>query len=226
MEIPEKVNLSQVVTERIKTHILEEGLKEGDKLPSEKQLIESLRVSRTVVREALKSLETVGLIKIKPGDGIYVDGASLKPVLDQVSFRWKREDRIIKELLQTRRILELGAVELAIELYDLRLIGEMDIWIREMEARIKKGELPIEEDLQFHRALFRSTGNETYCEFSEVLNNFFIKIRESHFGNVEDTKKSLEEHRNIVRYIREKNTESAKAEMERHLVPLKKYVGG
>jgi len=223
VDIPERVNLSQVVADRIKTYILENSLKAGDKLPSEKQLIETLGVSRTVVREALKSMETVGLIKIKAGGGIYVDGTSLKPVLEQVTFRWKHDGRKMKELLATRRILELGAVELAIERYDLESFDKMDYWNDEMEKAIRAGRLPMEEDYQFHRTLFRATGNETFCELSEVISDFFTSIRRLHFGKPEDSQQSLEEHRNIVRLIREKDAAGARAEMERHLTPLKRY---
>lgn len=224
MNIPEKMNLSQIVSERIKSYILDNELKAGDKLPSEKQLIDTLGVSRTVVREALKSLEMVGVIKIKTGDGIYVDALSLKPVLDQVSFRWKQDERRMKELWATRRILELGAVEMAVERYDLEAIGQMEFHNGKMAAKIAKGELPIEEDLQFHRALFRASGNETFFELSEVLTDFFTNVRKLHFGNVEDTKQSQLEHDNIIRLIKQKDTAGAKEEMERHLKPLKRLL--
>lgn len=221
---PEKVNLSHIVTERIKDFILDRELKEGDKLPSEKQLIETLGVSRTVVREALKSLEMLGIIKIKTGDGIYVDGMSLKSVMDQMSFRWRQSETKMKELWATRRILELGAVEMAIERYDLELIGQMEQWNDAFAEKIEQRQVPSEEDLQFHRTLFKATGNKTYFEFSEVLTDFFINIRQLHFGNVEDTKLSLMEHRNIVKLIREKDTAGAKREMEHHLRPLRRYI--
>lgn len=224
MEIPGKTNLSQIVSERIKGYILDNELKAGDKLPSEKQLIDSLGVSRTVVREALKSLETVGFIKIRTGDGIYVDSLSLKPVLDQVSFRWKQDDRKMRELLATRRVLELGALEMAIERYDLVAIERLESCNRAMAAKIAEGELPLEEDLEFHRALFRATGNETFFELSEVLTDFFTSIRRKHFSKPEDTKKSLLEHENLIRAIRSKDVDGARREMERHLTPLKGYL--
>lgn len=224
MIIPEKVNLSQIVSERIKGYILDHDLKAGDKLPSEKQLIESLGVSRTVVREALKSLEMVGMIRIKTGDGIYVDSLSLKPVLDQVTFRWKQDAEKMRELFATRRVLELGAVEMAIEHYDTRLIGQMEYWNGEMEAVVRRGEMPIEQDLQFHRALFKATGNETFYELSEILTSFFTKIREQHFDNTEDRIVSCGEHTRIVHYIRDKDLGRAQSEMRTHLEPLKRFI--
>lgn len=225
MEKPEKMNLSHIVSERIKGYILDNGLSEGDKLPSEKQLIESLGVSRTVVRESLKLLEMLGFLKIKTGDGIYVDSVSFKAVLDQMSFRLRKNETKMKELLATRRILELGAVELAIERYDPVLIDQMDQWNDAMEIKINQRQIPLEEDLRFHRSLFKATDNDTYFEFSELLSEFFISVRELHFSNVDDTRQSLIEHRNIVKFIRAKDTDSAKREMEQHLVPLKRYFG-
>lgn len=224
MDIPEKVNLSQIVVERIKGYILENGLKAGDKLPPEKQWIDSLGVSRTVVREALKSLETVGLIRIKTGDGIYVDGLSLKPLLDQVSFRWRRDERKMKELWATRRALELAAVEMAIERSDPEAIERMEHWNGEMAGAIAKGKMPTDEDLQFHRALFLATGNQTFYELSEVLTDFFTGVRERLFGDAKDTKQSWIEHDNLIRFIRQKKTEEARREMERHLAPLKRLL--
>lgn len=224
MEMPEKVNLSHIVSERIKTYIIEHDLKEGERLPSEKQLIDMLGVSRTVVREALKSLEMIGILKIKTGDGIYVNALSLKPVLDQVSFRWKQDERKMKELLSTRRILELGAVEMAIERYEVPLIEQMGYWNEAMANKIAAGEMPLEEDLEFHRALFKATGNETYYELSEVITDFFLNVRQLHFGKVEDTKQSFVEHQRIVDFILAKDTARAKREMELHLEPLRKYM--
>lgn len=224
MEVPEKMNLSHIVSERIKTYILDNDLKAGDKLPSEKQLIDSLGVSRTVVREALKSLEMIGIVRIRTGDGIYVDSLSLKPVLDHVSFRWKQDDRRMRELLATRRVLELGALEMAIERYDLEAFDQMEACNRAMSAKIEAGELPLEEDLEFHRTLFRATGNETFFELSEVLTDFFTAIRKKHFGKTGGSRQSLEEHRRVLEAIRRKDVAAAKRELEEHLQPLKRYI--
>ncbi|WP_217596004.1 FadR/GntR family transcriptional regulator [Cohnella sp. GbtcB17] len=220
----EKVNLSHIVSERIKAYILEKDMREGDKLPSEKQLIDALGVSRTVVREALKSMEMLGIVKIKTGDGIYVGGPSLKPILEQVSFRWQQDERKMTELVKTRRILELGAVEMAIEHYDVAFLDQMDEWNRRMAEKVDRGLPPIEEDLAFHETLFRATGNETYLELSGLISDFFLKIRTLHFDSVESSRKSVDEHQNVTDAIRAKDVARAKREMEIHLAPLQKFI--
>ncbi len=222
--IPERNNLSRIVSDRIKQYIVDNNLTAGSKLPSEKQFTEMLDVSRTVVREALKSLETLGILKIKSGDGIYVDEVSLRPVIDQVSFHWRDDKKRMKELLATRRVLELGAIEMAIEQYNLEIIEQMELCNERMEEKMLRKQSSIEEDIAFHRLLFKATENDTYYELSEVVIDFFNAIRQVHLSKADALRQSLEEHRSVVRYIREKNAAKAKEEMEKHLQPLKHYI--
>lgn len=220
MDLAEKTTLPQIVCERIKLYIVEHELKAGDKLPSVNQLIDMLKVSRSVVREALKMLETLGVLRIHAGGGIFLEVPSFKPFMDQVSFQWKYNDQRIKELIATRRVLELCAVEMAIEHYDLHLLDQLELANKQMEQSITKRKLPVEEDLAFHRALFKATGNQTFFELSDVVSEFFNQVRERHFVDVRNTMISFEEHKQIVEQIRKKNVDEAKAIMKKHLLVL------
>lgn len=220
MELAEKTTLSQLVCERLKQYITEHELKPGDRLPSAKQLTEMLKVSRTVVREALKSLESVGILRIRSGGGIYVEDASLKPLVDQVAFHWKSNKKKIRELLAVRKILELGAIELAIAHYDPALIKQMERAVDAMRERIAVGLVPIEEDLAFHRGLFKATGNQTFIELSAVLNDFFNEMNGIQTMEEEENVRSLEDHRQILDAICAKEVEKAKAIMTDHLQDL------
>jgi len=220
MDLAEKTTLPQIVCERIKLYIVEHELKAGDKLPSMNQLIDMLKVSRSVVREALKTLETLGVLRIKSGGGIFLDVPSFKPFMDQVSFQWKHNEQRIKELIATRRVLELCAVEMAIEHYDPHLLDQLELANKQMELSITKRKLPVEEDLAFHRALFKATGNQTFFELSDVVSEFFNQVRERHFVDVKNTITSFEEHKQIVEQIRKKNVDEAKAIMKKHLLVL------
>ncbi|GAA3413761.1 FadR/GntR family transcriptional regulator [Paenibacillus hodogayensis] len=221
MDLTEKTTLPQIAIERIKLYIVEHELKAGDKLPSVNQWIDMLKVSRTVVREALKTLESLGVLRIKAGNsGIFLNAPSLKPFVDQVSFQWKNNELKLKELIATRRALELCAVEMAIEHYDLGLLEQLDLANKQMEQSITERKLPIEEDLAFHRALFKATGNQTFFELSNVLSEFFSQIRERHFVDVRNKITSFEEHKQIIEQIRKKNVDEAKAIMKKHLLVL------
>jgi DNA-binding FadR family transcriptional regulator len=217
MDLIEKTTLAEVVKERIKMHIADNQLAPGAKLPSEKKLSEMLFVSRTVVREALKYLQNLGILRIKAGGGIFVDSPKLKPVIDQISFQWMNSGEKLAEMLATRQILELGAIEMAVQRYDVDLIGQLDVWNSRMEEAIRLGKLPIEEDFGFHKALFKATGNQTYFELSQLLGDFFHRMRELHFGDIEKTFVSFNEHKQIAEQIRKRNANQAKAIMQMHL---------
>lgn len=218
MDLAEKTTLTEIVKERIKMYIIDNQLSPGARLPSERELTEMLLVSRTIVRAALKSLQMFGILRIKAGGGIFVDSPKLKPVLDQISFQWMHNDERLAELLATRKILELGAIDMAVQRHDPVLIGQMDLWNDRMEQTIRSGKLPIKEDFEFHRALFKSTGNQTYFEFSEVLSDFFYRLRQTRFDDdIEKAFVSLEEHKQITEQIKKGNAEEAKTIMLRHL---------
>ncbi|MBP1990798.1 FadR/GntR family transcriptional regulator [Paenibacillus eucommiae] len=217
MQIPKKRTLSDIVTERIKSYILNNRLVAGDKLPSEKELIEQLGVSRTVVREALKILQMVGVIRIKSGEGIFVDDPSLKSVVSHFSFQWRNDATKMNELLETRIVLELGAIDMAIKHYSPALIEEMEIWNEKI--RVKKNGFD-QEDLGFHRSLFQATGNSVYLQLSEILTDFFNAVHTDNFHYEQELRQSFEQHAEIISWIKRKNAKMAKQIMMLHLEPL------
>lgn len=217
MQIPKKNTLSDIVTERIKNYIVTNQLIAGDKLPTEKDLIEQLGVSRTVVREAIKILQLVGVIR-KSGDGIFVDDPTLKSVSNHVSFQWKNNTKKMTELLETRIVLELGAIEMAIKHYSPSHIEEMELWNERLRTKQESFDAA---DLGFHRSLFQATTNSVYLQFSEILTDFFNAIginSEIYLEN--QAAKSYEQHNEIITWIKRKNAKMAKQIMMLHLESL------
>ncbi|MBO9605587.1 MAG: FadR family transcriptional regulator [Paenibacillaceae bacterium] len=224
-----KPTLVEIVTERIKTYIVENGMNAGDKLPSEKDLVEMVGVSRTVVREALKSLQLVNIVRIKSGDGIYVEDPSLRSVVDHLSFRWKINPVRQNELLETRIVLELGAIDMAIRHYNPLYIDEMERWNDKIRIALTENRIPDDEDLGFHHTLFKATGNETYAQLSEVLQDFFPPASDGQFGRtmeeiLRDNLTIPEEHADILHWLRQKNTAKAKKSMKAHLMGLYRFM--
>jgi DNA-binding FadR family transcriptional regulator len=219
-----KETLSQQAGDSIKAYIEQMRLQPGDKLPSEKQLIERYGVSRTVIREALKSLETVGIIQLKPGDGIYVARPTISGMSHHFTFHWNRNPKTVKELLQIRTTLELYAIDLAVGQQDEERIRQMEHWVLEMERKLKEGVSIAHEDLQFHRALFRASGNETLCELSEFIAGFFVPLDGSATLMHGPDPLSLLEHKQILHWIRAGNAAKAKACLQEHLRPVESFV--
>lgn len=219
-----KLSLVEIVHDRIKAYIVEHRLKPGDKLPSEKSLIETLAVSRSVVREALKSLQLMGIVEIKSGDGIYVGQLSVKSLFEQVAFHWQVGGQKIKELLDTRKILELGAIDLAIAHYDPEKLAAIEKWNQALEDKLLRNERPLQVDLQFHQALFRATGNETYYQLTRVVHEFFNMSHLEKVNTMESFHAALQQHRDIFHWIKQKEPDRAKQSMIEHLQPLYAYL--
>jgi len=226
MEQSMKNSLVDVINERIKTFIVDNNMKSGDKLPSEKELTDRLEVSRTVVREALKSLQMMGIIQRKSGGGIIVSDPSLKNVVDHISFQWKGNKAKMAELLETRKILEFGAIETAILHYNADLIDSMQRWNDKIEAKLHVSSIQTadKEDWEFHRALFKATGNTTYYQLCDILNDFFRFLRPDQLSIKSDIQKAVSEHQAIIDCIRAKNVEAAKTNMLLHLSHLSSYI--
>ena len=218
-----KPSLVEIVCDRIKNHIADKELRPGDKLPSERDLIDSLMVSRAVVREALKSLQMMGIVDIKSGGGIYVGEFSMSTIFEQIAYLWKIGGRKMKELLDTRQVLELGAIDLVIARDDPNKFEELERWNQALYDKIRRNEKAQREDLQFHHALFQATGNETYCQLSQVVHEFFNRGQLDK-STIENYDTVFEQHNLIIQYMKQKDALRAKQCMILHLQPLYGYL--
>ncbi|GIN69944.1 GntR family transcriptional regulator [Bacillus sp. J14TS2] len=221
-----KQTLSEIVIERIKTHIAENQYQSGDQLPSEKEIIQMLGVSRTAVREALKSLQSQGIIEIKPGVGIFVTKVHLQSYLKNISPFLAFDQIKFKDLIDARIILELGAIELAIDHYHIDEINQMEKWNNLILEKAQKGEKPKEEDRLFHKTLFNATGNETYIQLSYIINEYFQANQLEEVVDMEEYKHSYEEHKQVIDAIQQKDKETAQQAMRNHLSHLYNLLHG
>lgn len=142
---------------QIRNYIVDQELKFGEKLPTEAEMCEMLGVSRNVLREAVKSLELIGIVKSKPGVGIVVQEYTMDFLYKNMFFGLIVDDReLIKEILEVRKVLELGYSRRAFETITLE-----DIEI--LEGIIEKDvEIPFEDqDKEFHMTIFKHLKNKT-----------------------------------------------------------------
>ncbi|MBS4197152.1 FadR/GntR family transcriptional regulator [Lederbergia citri] len=220
MLVQRKQTLSEVVSARIKSYISENKCQPGDRLPTEKEIIEMLGVSRTIVREALKTLQSQGIIEIKQGLGIFVKEIKIQSIFRNISPFLTIDKVKFKEVIDTRIILELGAINLAINHYDLDKIKQMSYWNEALLEKAKKGEKPKTEDLNFHRSLMKATGNETYIQVSSIISEYFNMNHLEEIVDLEQYVASYKEHQSVIDCILNKDAEKAKQAMEEHLCHL------
>lgn len=210
-----RVNLASQIMDRVKEYIVENDLRSGDRLPTEKELTERLGVSRNILREALKSLEAVGLIEIKVGDGMYVSDFDYSIVVNHISFALSRVQSEMEHVLQARLVIEVGSLELLMQ----NLTDEDISRLREVSNRSETApsiEESAREDLRFHKELLAIAGNPVLSEFGSFLTGFFAEAQRL-VGD--DAKyRAARGHRELISALEARDLVKAQEIMREHIL--------
>jgi GntR family transcriptional repressor for pyruvate dehydrogenase complex len=198
----------------------------GDKLPSESELGSSLGVSRVSVREALRSLEAVGLIEIHHGRGSFVrNGPSERYQSPFAGWLRVHRDQVV-ELMKVRGALdELAAAEAATHA-DAGALGEIETSQDRFRSAARRTGVAMEEliaaDVDFHLAIARASGSPLLLNLLEELNTQLGESRQVLFSLPDRTSSSVAEHDAIVRAIAGRRGARARAAAARHLESVRR----
>jgi GntR family transcriptional regulator, transcriptional repressor for pyruvate dehydrogenase complex len=217
------------IIERIGAEIISGRIPPGDRLPTEQKLMEAMRVSRTVVREALAALKADGLIVIKHGAGAFVSSDSAR-----VSFRIDSDGLgsvvDVIRVMELRLAMEVEAAGLAAERGTAAQIRAIDRAVTAIDRAITAGSSAIAEDFAFHQAIAAATGNSYFKDFLNFLGRHVIprqSVRLSLPPSTTQTSYLAEiqvEHRQISVAVIEHNPRMARIAMRAHLnKSLKRY---
>ncbi|MBM7584493.1 GntR family transcriptional repressor for pyruvate dehydrogenase complex [Bacillus pakistanensis] len=196
-------------------------LKSGDKLDSVQQLAENFHVGRSAVREALSALRAMGLVEMHQGEGTYIrefDSKMLSlPVY--IAVLMKKDD--VKNLLEVRRILEVGAVEAAALRRSDEQLMEIQVALEQME-KASDEELGEEADFRFHMAIAKASQNELLIglmnNVSEMMVTTMRETRRLWLYSKQSTLERLyQEHLSIYEAIKQKDSKRAQQLMLGHL---------
>jgi GntR family transcriptional repressor for pyruvate dehydrogenase complex len=197
-------------------------LASGDRLATEQELIGQFKVSRTVIREAMASLRSQGLVISRQGSGVFVADHSASPSFRIVSDE-VRSLVDVQNVLQLRLAVEVEAVGIAAERRADADLAQMRSFLGKIDESIAAGDSAIEPDFAFHRAISTATGNPYFERFMFFLGPVIIprqSVRPKS-ETPEQLRLYLEqvqlEHRGIYRAIEKRDVESARRHLRRHL---------
>ena len=202
-------SLSQEIQGYIKDYIITNGLKARDALPSEGQIADNLGVSRSPVREAVKALQSLGIIEAKQGEGLFVREWNLDPLLETLNYGMRVSPITLRELYQIRVWLETSVIEQVVEKITDQELIELDILMLRWEQTMKKGEPYTQFDEKFHRILLGISGNETLVKLFEV---FWVAF-DNYGGEIlisTEHERILQEHKQIVDAFKKRDPELAR----------------
>jgi GntR family transcriptional repressor for pyruvate dehydrogenase complex len=215
--LPEQRKVYQEILLEINRIIKEDGLKPGDKLPSERELSERLQVGRSSVREALRALELLGLITTRRGEGTFLQHYRHNQLINLIGAYILKDFKTRKDVIEMRKILEIDAVRLACQRANERHFAEMERLIVQGEEKIREGKVPMEEDYLFHRAICRASRNSVLHRIWVPLVEYSKTVRESSLTRKGRAEQGFREHRAILDAIRAGDEETAVRCMISHL---------
>lgn len=210
----------QHVIEQIQSMVMDGTLKKGDKLPSERELVEQLDVSRTSIREAMRALEVIGLVESRQGEGNFISGTSDAIFLEPLSIMFMLNKGNPADILELRMIIELESVVKAAE----KIKDADKIELKEMMEFLRNSKNETESsyyDMQLHYKIAEITGNYliiTLLKAIESLMEAFVGQARNMILKQDDNKALLmEEHQNICDALFEEDAKKAYHAMKVHL---------
>lgn len=212
--------LTKQAADTLRRFILMEGLKAGDALPSERELSETLAVSRNIVREALTILVAENLIIKKPGSGIFVTDFDPATVTPPLAVNLDYDERNREDLSEARVAVELGAVELMAARITAAQLDELERINEELAEKLRQNRSTVRNDIEFHTVLIEATHNQVLVDLIPLLVEYFrLSVAHSPSVILRNPRRIADEHRRIVAGLRERNVEATRQALLEHLDP-------
>jgi GntR family transcriptional repressor for pyruvate dehydrogenase complex len=187
----------------------------GDRIPSITQLAKELQVGAGTIREALRSLQSIGLIKIEHGSGVYITGA--RPSTELSSHFQNVGDGLLLALAETRRILEPELASLAAERGTDEELNEIEGLVRQMEEEDKNGNDFAELDVLFHRQIAHAARNPILYQTMEGVSDLFLESRRAILLDPNALLRALRYHALIAEALKLRNAPQARLLMQGHM---------
>jgi GntR family transcriptional regulator, transcriptional repressor for pyruvate dehydrogenase complex len=208
------------IAEQLLAQIGSRHLKPGDTLPPERELTQSFQVGRSSIREALRMLESQGVIASANGSAFVVAEAA-NPLETSLRLLFRLDERTgMHDLFELRRILECEAAALAADRHGEEHLAEMDAAIDEMAASLEgtgRGDAFIDADLRFHLALAGATGNRLVLHSMHAVRDVLRRAISTVYHIPQSPESAVVEHRRIRAAVAAGDATRAREEMRDHL---------
>ena len=207
----------QKLSERLQRFMAEGKFRDGDRLPPERALAESFGVSRSSVREAIRTLAEKGLLESRHGDGTYVRVPDMEPLRSALLEAVDSEGLMFDEVTEYRRIVEPAIAELAALRRTPEQLDRLKIIACDQQRRVLLGEDDGDLDARFHLTLAECTGNRLLAATMERLNAIYAKGRTPELRDAAWRQFSVSSHLRIIDALERRAPEDARKTTEEHI---------
>lgn len=218
-------NLSLVdkVEIRLTEYFKENNLKIGDPIPKELEFAEALGVSRTVIREALLRLRTIGMIESKKRKGMVLSQPDIIQNFEKVLESNLLGDKTLKDIFELRLILEMGMADLLFARKTEKDIEELSLIVSHEDDNERDGTIfGLDYEVAFHGKLYQMSGNNTLQRFQDLLLPVFKYVHTHMLPDANKFKYSSGKfisHRDLLNHLIDGTPESFRVAMRQHLEP-------
>lgn len=206
----------ELVADALVRQISARALGPGDALPPERELVASYGVGRSSVREALRMLESRGLIESR-GDGAFVVAEWRNPLNQSLGLLLAAAEGDLHDLFEVRRIVEAGAAALAAARRTDAHLAALHAAIAEMEDGIGSEERYINADVRFHLTVAEATGNRVALHLMHAIRHQLQLALGTVYHIPGSPQRSLEQHRRIADAIALRRPDEARDRMHEHI---------
>lgn len=215
--------LYKAIRDYIKQYILDHDLKPGDALPPEGQLVDDLGVGRSSVREAVKSLQSVGIVDVRQGNGLYVRELNFDPMLEAFIFGMKFDPNTLAELLQIRIWLEVSVIGDAVEHLTDEDLSRLDAVLSEWGERVRNGEEYSDLDESFHQIIYGVLDNQTLMNLFSAFWTAFTNL-DNEITHDAYPESVLQYHHLILDAIRARDPNTTRKQLFQHFDHIKERI--
>ena len=219
-----KTRIHEEVVSQIHELIKEGKFKAGDQLPSERELAETFRVSRTSVREALRALETEGLIISRTGMGNFIADLPVESLVAPLAKLLIEGKTALADIFELRKLIEPHIAALAAERATKKDIERMKGILEKQREAVNRGETGVEADAQLHFAISQATQNQALEKLVSGLMEILSHSREESLQTADRRRASIESHRKIVSAIEQHDQARAQDVMVHHIEQVEENV--
>jgi GntR family transcriptional repressor for pyruvate dehydrogenase complex len=195
-------------------------LKPGERLPSERELADQFGVSRTVVREAVRSLAAKGLLEVTAGSGMVVRKPTASSIADhfKLLLRLNSEGDPLDYIFDVRHVLEVEIAGRAALQATPMDIQDMERHLQLMADSHENLEQAATADVEFHAALARATQNPLFPILLSSISGIMLEVRRLGFTLTGAPERILDEHARILDRVKAGDADGARQTMSDHLV--------
>ncbi len=196
---------------------IRKSLSPGDVIPKEVELAQMMGVSRTVIRESLNRLKTMGLIESIKHKGTLIKSPDLPQILQKSMIPNILGQRSLRDAFELRLVLEVGMADLVVRRVTGQDLEELAEIVRNEDSPASDTLFDVDYEVRFHGKLYEITGNDTLKGFQQLLLPVFKYVYSSGLINKPITPKKYVSHRGLVEILAERDASKFRKGMRQHL---------